>query len=183
MRSMQQYVTDLILPDTSWARTAEDWAGHIAGDLARGVLATALFAGLLRHEVTLSATLTHVREATLEEARELRMVAGDDLYVREGALMAGTTVCARTVLRLIPHRVVKLAGPGAWAAVRIGRPCGDALAPYGLRPAARDIGVRPGQDPCVTARRLLDLRGGRAGLAAEEVPWALCQRLADPGRA
>lgn len=161
---------------------AAGWACLIAARLARGDLATRLLGALAGREITLRSIGPHLRPADFSEAAELRMHAGDGLYVRDGLLLAGTVTCARTTLKLIPHRLEKLAGPGAWAAVRCGRPCGDALERYGLAPGNRDIGVRPGGDPPVTARRLLVLRGGLIGVVTEEIPLALCQYLADRGR-
>lgn len=158
------------------------WAAFIAARLARGDGATALFTSVMRVPVTLRSVGPHVRPASAAEAAELRMCSGDPLYVREGLLLAGTVTCARTLLKVIPHRIESRAGPLAWAAVRSGRPCGEALAPYGLAPGRRDISVRPGEDPPVTARRHLRLRGALIGIACEAVPEALCAILADPGR-
>lgn len=163
--------------------SADDVAGIIAAQLARGALAaTTVFAALMSRVITLAPAGPHVRAAREDEARAMRLAPGTEIYVREGRLMAGTVICAEVSLKLDRARVAALASGAAWGRIRSGEPAGTVLAPYGMTPGRRRIEVDPGSDRPVRAWRVLSLRGTPAGIATEDVPLPFCQLLADPAR-
>lgn len=139
-------------------------AAILAGELAAGTGACALFAALLRREVTLRTIGPHMRDPAT--------------YVRNGQLLAGTILCARTTAVLSKPRVIRHAGILPWNRIISGEPIGPVLAPHGLRPGHRVIEVIPGGNPAVKAKRELRLGSARIGTVTEEISESLCQRLA-----
>jgi len=144
--------------------------------------ATEVFAALLHREITLRVIGPHVRDPDPGERALLRLRAGEQLYVREGFLMAGTVQCAKTTLRLAFGRVARIAGGAGWGRIRAGEPCGTVLAPHGLRRPRRTAEVIPGDARPVRSSAVLYLGALPAGIAAEEVPDSLCAWLAERGR-
>jgi hypothetical protein len=176
------------VPDVAAFRglDADGVAGEIAARLVRGAgPVTAVLGTLLRAQVRLRVTGPHVRPAYPDEAADLRVAPGTDLYVREGWLMAGTILAAKTMLKLPPERILERAGPAAWARIRGGEPLGAVLGGgrQRFRRARRTVTVVPGGNPAVTSAALVLLGALPAALAAEDIPEALCQRLADAARA
>ena len=144
--------------------------------------ATEVFAALLHREITLRVIGPHVRDPDPGERALLRLRVGEQLYVREGYLLAGSIQCAKTTLRLAHGRVAEVAGDTAWGRIRAGEPCGTVLAPHGLRRPRRTVEIVPGDARPVRSSAVLYLGALPAGIAAEEVPDSLCAWLAERGR-
>jgi hypothetical protein len=167
------------LPHVPDGTTADGVAAMLGAELVRGAMpATRLFATLLRREIRLDKHGAHVKEPGKDEKRWIGTKAGELLYVRNGTLMAGTIVCARTAAWLARDRIVRIAGIGAWRRIQAGEPIGTVLGPRGLVPGRRQVEVLPGANPAVKTWRVLVLSGERIGTVTEEIPESLCQRLA-----
>lgn len=159
--------------------TAADVAGFIAAQLIRGARpVTGIFAGLLGRDIRLDVIGPHMRPGQGDETGLLRLRDGDQLYVRDGILMAGTISCARVSLRLVPDRVTGEVSGAAWELIRSGIPAGTVLGRHGLVPGYRKVEVFPGGNPVIRTRRVLCLGIQPVGIATEEVPEDLCFRLA-----
>ena len=145
--------------------------------------ATDVFARLLRREIALHVIGPHVRDPDPAERAQLRMRDGEQLYVREGYLLAGSIQCARVTLRICPDRVIRQASGVAWGRIRSGLPCGTVLGPHGLRRPRRSVEIRPGDTRPVRCSAVLYLGVMPVGFADEDVPDSLCTWLADRSRA
>jgi hypothetical protein len=170
-------------PGVAWGSSADEVAGLIAARLvtADGP-ATAVFARLLRRDIGLHPLGPHVRDPDAAERETLRLHDGDQVYVREGYLLAGTIQCAKTVLKCVPDRIIERAGPGAWARIRAGEPFGAVLEPHGLRRPVREVKIRPGANYPVRSRAGCYLGALPVAIAAEDVPDSLCTWLAAGSR-
>jgi hypothetical protein len=159
--------------------TPDEVAGVIAGQLAQGMItATGVFAVLLGREIRLDPIGPHTRPPDDEEAGILRLRDGEDIYVREGILRAGTIHCAKVTLKLAHSRICQLTSGTAWGQIRSGTPVGTVLGPHGLTPERRKIEVTPGGDPAVRAWRVSSVRSLPVCITSEDVPEDLCRRLA-----
>lgn len=165
-----------IPPDAS----AGDVAAVIGAQLALGGRpATAVFSGLLFREITLRPVGPgFMRGAEPAEAAALRLQPGDEFYVREGILMAGSIVCAKVTLKLAHQRVCQLTSGSTWGQIRTGTPAGTALGPHGLKPGHRTIEIIPEGNPAVRTWRVSTIRTVPVCIATEDVGQDLCRRLA-----
>lgn len=155
-------------------------AGIIAAQLALGDRpATAVFSDLTGREITFDPVgpgFTRLPQG--DEAKVLRLRPGEELYVREGILLAGRIHCASVSLKLAYQRVCQLTSGSTWGKIRTGTPAGTALAPHGLLPGHRRIEVIPDGNPAVRAWRVSTIRTAPVAISAEDVPESLCQYLA-----
>jgi len=178
LRMISGYLDEI----SSWESpgiTADGIAGIIAAALARGDRpATAVYGALLGREIRLDAAGPHMRPAGEEEARFLRLRPGEEIYVREGVLRAGSIHCARVCLKLAWQRTVQLTSGTAWGRIRSGEPCGTVLASYGLVPGRRRVEVFPGGNPAVRAWRVSSVGASPVCVTTEDTGQDLCQRLA-----
>ena len=113
-----------------------------------------------------------------EDARGFGVAPGTPCWHRPGQFLTGSgEAVAFTSLDLIP----RLVPPGALARIRAGELCGPVLAGFGMRRQAREAGTTGG-DPAVEATAMLRIGEVTVGRAAEKVPRAFCQRVADASR-
>jgi len=157
--------------------TAADAAGMIAGLLAWNPgPATALFTALAGTPVTIRVTGSADLRLAATEAADLDASPGDDVWERDGMMMAGDVPVARTRLLLVPFRVPS----GAMEAIVAGRPAGEVLAPYGMRRGRREVSVSRA-DATVDASAVLSLGDLPVGCAWEHVTERMCAHVAAVG--
>jgi hypothetical protein len=160
-------------------------AGMVGGLLAwRRAPATGLFAELLPGEdIDVKIAGSRLRPFGADPGDEAAFgdAAGQQVYERDGLMLAGATVCAEITLRLLPGRLPA----EAWAMIRAGDPCGKALGPYGMTRGRRLVRVNdlgpgtPLADPAVEAAALLTLDRRPVGSASERVTAGFIRRLAE----
>ena len=173
-------------PDDDWIRpgsTCGEVAVMIADRLrSRPGPATTLFAKLAGEPVQVIAG-DPLETALGEEAGAgLDAEPGTPCWHRDGRLAVPRKdlVVAVTELDLLPS----LIPPEAMERIRGGEPCGPVLVEFGMRRGSREAGTTGG-DPAVTATAKLRIGEVTVGRAAEKVPRAFCERVAEaswPGR-
>jgi hypothetical protein len=163
----------------AWGSSPDEVTALIAARLiATDGPATSVFARLLRRDIALHVVGPHLRLPDAAEQDALRLRPGEQLYVREGYLMAGTIQCAKVTLKIAPDRVIREVSPAAWGLIRSGVPCGTVLGRSGLRRPRRRVEVRPGDTRVILSSASLYLGALPIGFADEAVPDSLVRWLA-----